>query len=89
MGVQRSEPPLCEAENFSSSLWGNYVVAKKQRARQEAADGDTEGACWGGGHGKPGGHMQPIIPTKTEAVSATSGFHNPLPKLLFPFRSSL
>lgn len=49
--------------------------------------GTPRGCLWGGVTHQ--GYMQPITPTKTPATSTTSGFQNPLPKLLSPFRSSL
>lgn len=77
MGVQHSK--LCQAENLSSSLWGNYVAAEGQR-EDGADEGDTDGAA-GGSCGKPEAYATHYS-HQDKAASALSGSHNPPPKFI-------
>lgn len=87
--LQHSEPLLCQAEEFSSS------VGKTVHCRQWAES--KTGGRWLGtvrGHSPlwgalaNQGHVRPIIPVETK-TPLTSAFRNPRRKPLFPSRSSL
>ena len=73
-GCPALRAPTLSSRGISFLFGGNlHIAAHGQRVGQEAAEG-----AYTTHHS-----------TKTKAVSTTSGFHNLLPKLLSPFRSSL